>query len=158
MIWPKICRLGSINFSQLCALESFANVHHLVSMCVVLCRICRRSAFGRLFSRRVVPVRRKLTPCSPSALMKTARGASMTVSAISVLTVWIPALLFAGRNTGSHISFHVGGNVQCRQPAGGRICRDLDKARGLWPPWALMLIWRRMRKMMKGVWSDDCRD
>ena len=132
----KNCRLGSIHVPQLCALESFSNVHHLVS-----------TIHGQV-ADNVSPVK-VLRDCFPGgsitgapkiramqlidAYEKTPRGASYGAlgyigfdgqmdSSIVIRTAEI---------TGRHIRFHVGGGIVADSVPEAEYVETLDKARGL---------------------------
>ena len=132
----KNCRLGSIDVPQLCALESFANVHHLVS-----------TVRGEL-PPHISPVK-VMADCFPGgsitgapkiramqligAYEKTPRGASYGSmgyigfdgrmdSSIIIRTAEI---------TGQHIGFHVGGGIVADSDPQSEYVETLDKAHGL---------------------------
>jgi para-aminobenzoate synthetase component 1 len=145
----KNCRLGSIDVPQLCALESFANVHHLVS-----------TVRGAL-PPEVSPVK-VLADCFPggsitgapkiramqliSAYEKTPRGASYGSigyigfdgrmdTSIIIRTVEI---------SGPHLRFHVGGGIVADSDPDAEYVETLNKARGLMAALGLDVdIWAR---------------
>ena len=164
MIWPKIAASVQLRCRNYVRWKALPMCIIWSQPCAVLCRrMSRRSSFWPIVSPAGrLPVRRKFAPCSLSGLMKKPRAArAMAVSAISVLTgVWIPALLFARQKSPRSVSAFMSAAVllptASRRP---NMSRPWIRRAGLWPPWALMLIYGRMRKMMKGVWlENDCRD
>ena len=132
----KNCRLGSIEVPQLCALESFANVHHLVS-----------TVHGAL-PPHVSPVK-LLADCFPGgsitgapkiramqligAYEKTARGASYgSIGYIGFDGRMDTSIIIrTAEITGPHISFHVGGGIVADSQPEAEYVETLDKARGL---------------------------
>ena len=132
----KNCRLGSIEVPQLCALESFANVHHLVS-----------TVRGAL-PPHVSPVK-LLADCFPGgsitgapkiramqligAYEKTARGASY--GSIGYIgfdgRMDTNIIIRTAEITAQHISFHVGGGIVADSRPEAEYVETLDKARGL---------------------------
>ena len=132
----KNCRLGSIEVPQLCALESFANVHHLVS-----------TVRGAL-PPHVSPVK-LLADCFPGgsitgapkiramqligAYEKTARGASYgSIGYIGFDGRMDTSIIIrTAEITAQHISFHVGGGVVADSRPEAEYVETLDKARGL---------------------------
>lgn len=132
----KNCRLGSIEVPQLCALESFANVHHLVS-----------TVRGAL-PPHVSPVK-LLADCFPGgsitgapkiramqligAYEKTARGASYgSIGYIGFDGRMDTSIIIrTAEITAQHISFHVGGGIVADSRPEAEYVETLDKARGL---------------------------
>ncbi|MGB1464201.1 MAG: anthranilate synthase component I family protein, partial [Parvibaculales bacterium] len=132
----KNCRLGSIEVPQLCALESFANVHHLVS-----------TVRGAL-PPHVSPVK-LLADCFPGgsitgapkiramqligAYEKTARGASY--GSIGYIgfdgRMDTNIIIRTAEITAQHIGFHVGGGIVADSRPEAEYVETLDKARGL---------------------------
>ena len=132
----KNCRLGTVKVPQLCALESFANVHHLVS-----------TVRGEM-PPHVSPVK-VLADCFPGgsitgapkiramqligAYEKTPRGASYgSIGYIGFdgrmdTSIIIRTAELAGPN----ISFHVGGGVVADSAPEAEYVETLNKARGL---------------------------
>ena len=132
----KNCRLGTIEVPQLCALESFANVHHLVS-----------TVRGEM-PPHVSPVK-LLADCFPGgsitgapkiramqligAYEKTARGASYgSIGYIGFDGRMDTSIIIrTAEITGRHISFHVGGGIVADSQPEAEYVETLDKARGL---------------------------
>ena len=132
----KNCRLGSIAVPQLCALESFANVHHLVS-----------TVRGELAPH--VPPLAALADCFPGGSItgapkiramqligeteKTPRGASYgSIGYIGFdgrmdTSIIIRTAEIIGRD----VSFHVGGGIVADSRPEAEYIETLNKARGL---------------------------
>ena len=132
----KNCRLGSIEVPQLCALESFANVHHLVS-----------TVRGAL-PPHISPVK-LLADCFPGgsitgapkiramqligAYEKTARGASYgSIGYIGFDGRMDTSIIIrTAEIAGANIGFHVGGGIVADSQPEAEYVETLNKARGL---------------------------
>ena len=132
----KNCRLGSIEVPQLCALESFANVHHLVS-----------TVRGAL-PPHISPVK-LLADCFPGgsitgapkiramqligAYEKTARGASYgSIGYIGFDGRMDTSIIIrTAEIAGTNIGFHVGGGIVADSQPEAEYVETLNKACGL---------------------------
>ena len=111
----KNCRLGSIEVPQLCALESFANVHHLVSTVrgALPPHVSPVKLLADCFGGSITGAPKIRAMQLIGAYEKTARGASYgSIGYIGFDGRMDTSIIIrTAEITAQHISFHVGGGI-----------------------------------------------
>ncbi len=132
----KICALHSIEVEQLCALESYANVHHLVS--TISGQLRERSTvvdvLAASFPGGSITGAPKIRAMEIIADIEATRRGPFCGSLGYIgfdgrtnLNISIRSIVFAGKD----LQFHVGGGITSRSDAMAEYNETLDKAAGI---------------------------